>query len=132
MKRFLLVWSMILGSACGPTEENDTHHAPAISNFVYQPNTITTDTDFTIFCSVDYEDAGADIVFFDYLVHFPTGTLFEGEQLEAEGTYGVAEGTADFHTYVHVTVAGDYVEEIWLIDEKGAESNRLEATFTVR
>lgn len=130
-RRTILVLSLaLLQIACGPEPETK-NHAPVIYNFVYQPNTISAGQDYTIFCSVDYEDPDADVRLFDYSFLPPNGELYEGEALGVEGEYGVTKGTADFRTLIHVTDTGDYLEEIWLIDEKGNESNRLQGTITV-
>jgi hypothetical protein len=117
--------------ACGPPDEINTNSPPTIYNLVYQPNTITTNTDFTIFCSVDYEDKNADVKSMDFIAHFPDNTDYEGEEIELEEEYGVEKGTSHFQIYIHVTLAGLYLVDIWLIDEKRNESNRLVANFTV-
>ena len=130
-------WSLVaiavtsLLAACGPAPEENRDHAPVISNYVYQPSTIASGQSFTIFCSVDYQDPDGDITLSDFAVRFPDGSLFEGEAIELEGEYGVTAGTVDFRIYANVSALGDYLVEIWLVDERGHTSNRLPATITV-
>ena len=87
---------------------------------------------FEVDCSLNYQDPEGDIKTLDFEYTVPDLTVHQGEEIPLSGVLGVTEGKANFNIYVKVTVPGEYLVRIWLVDEKGNKSNSLEGNITAR
>jgi len=103
-------------------------HPPSISNLRYSPQTAVQSSGGTasVVATVDFADTGADIVSLRL-------TTSAGADLTVplSNLSGIKSGTATGTFIVAVDVVGKYTFQVWLLDSKGAASNRLSGGFEV-
>lgn len=103
-------------------------HPPSISNLRYSPATAYQAPGGTVTISgtVDFTDAGADIVSLRMVTSAGADLT-----VPLPAAAGFRSGTGSGALTVSVDQVGKYGFEVWLVDSRGSASNRLAGTFEV-
>lgn len=118
-----------LATACGGDDESTPPlHAPIISNLSYSPATATQQAGGTTMINgtFDFSDAGGDVAAMRITSSGGIDTTAPTPQLA-----GATDGTAIGQIVVSTDQVGKYTFEVWVVDSRGSNSNRLTGTFEV-
>jgi hypothetical protein len=132
---FLLVSGCLGGGTeVGNPESAASDRPPSISNLVYSctpsTNIETGEEEITLTGSVDFSDDDGNISHLIIDIIDSYGFQIEPITKTIEGFYGQISGTVEFTVNIDAE-PGDYIFEIYIMDEANNESNVLTGEFSI-
>ena len=121
---FLILAALL--SACG-SEDSDT--APVLSNLAHAPAALTTGQATRVVGTFDFVDPDGDIQFFWVAATPPVGDSATLGPRDAQGADGKTSGEMRFQVDLDPRLPGDYLLEVWVVDDADNASNRLQTTL---
>lgn len=106
--------------------------APIISELHSSPETLTLNQIGTLSGSIHFFDPDYDVVSIVFAVTPPQGSPQQTDPSPVSGVWGVEEGTIQWQLSVNAMAEDVWHFDIWLLDSKGNESNRLSGSFDVQ
>jgi hypothetical protein len=104
-------------------------HSPNISNLQYNPKSFPVNEVVAIFGTIDFTDAGGDVLRTEIKAYSPDGST-ETINLNTPSN-GLKAGIIYISAQVMFDVRGITTFEIQVIDSKGFRSNKLSGAFDV-
>jgi hypothetical protein len=115
---------LLCTAGCGG-EETDTE-APSISDLTYSPQTVPVGEATVVSGTFSFEDPDGDVLGALIAMTPPGGETQELPRADIPRAAGVTAADVMLQVLVNAQIAGRYEFEVWVEDEAGNESNRLE------
>jgi hypothetical protein len=123
---------LFFGGALGACEDDEAHGAaPYIDGLSYAPETLPISTVTTISGEFSFSDPDRDAGQIAFTIIGPDQNRQDIAPQEVPGLRGQSGGVVSFTLQLQPAQVGTHVFEVFLIDDYGFESNRLEGTFEV-
>lgn len=126
MKTTLLA-ALLFTSACA----SDDGTAPAITALTYAPMTATHGVALTITGTFTFDDSDGDLAELGGDVTLPDQSKMNFQTTDIRNVGDMKQGTLGFQMQVVPPTAGMYKFSLFVTDDGGNDSNRLEGTLTV-
>jgi hypothetical protein len=125
---FALV-SVVALAACGGDSDDDGV-APTIANLELSPSTVPSAKATALSGTVDMNDPDGDASLLAAEVTPPTGPKQALPRSQLQGASGVRGGKLQVALFLQPPSPGAYLIELFVVDAKGHESNRVSITVT--
>ena len=125
--RIYLAALCLVVAACGT---DDT--SPMIADLTYSPMTVTVGQQFTVSGTMTFDDPDGDLAQLGIEVTSPGGMRQTLPMADLQGTGTMTEGTLTFAITSILPAAGSYGFSLWITDDAGNQSNRLDGTLTAQ
>ena len=124
--RLLACLAITLAAAC-----SDDGTAPTISALTYTPATVTTGQQATITGSMQFDDEDGDLAKLQGDAVLPDGSKARIADASLSGLEQTT-GTLPFQLLIVPPQPGVYKFSLWLTDDSGNESNKLDGMLTAQ
>lgn len=125
MKRLAMILTFVsLFVGCG-AEDEKSGAAPEISDLVYTPKTAAVGALLTVNGTLNFEDPDGDVTQVGFRGQAPDGKWTPETLAAVQTPSAQTRGSATFAAGLLPPSAGTYRFEVWLVDDKGNESNAL-------
>lgn len=119
---------------CGDDEKTATADgaAPTIADLALTPLEVEVGKVNNLSGSLSINDPDGDVTQIGMEVTLPDGNKQSLPKTQAQGTAGVKEGQVALVLAFGPPAAGSYALDVFVVDGKGRESNRLSTTLTAK
>ena len=124
-----LAWVVLFLSIAGCGHE-DLGPVPILSDLTIENPSVAVGSPTQVTGSMSYQDGDGDVASLYIRVTTPDRQSQTIGPSPASGVSGRRAGTLGFGFALSVESAGDYVLELWVVDARDNESNRLSGTVT--
>jgi hypothetical protein len=102
--------------------------SPTISDLTSSTSTMTVGQQATVGGTLTFEDPDGDLAQLAGEIRMPDDTIHAIPNADVRGVGSLTTGTLGWQMFVVPPMAGTYTLTLWVIDEEGNESNRVETT----
>ena len=125
--KIILATALLFASACA----SDDGTPPAITALTYAPMTATHGVATTVTGTFTFDDSDGDLAELGGVVTMPDQTMMNFQTTDIRNVGGTKQGTLSFQMSFIPPAAGSYKFSLFVTDDGGNESNRLDGTLTV-
>jgi hypothetical protein len=104
---------------------------PEISALTYTPDTVTVGVASTVTGSIAFDDVDGDLSRLNVELIGPDSQLHSIPSANITALGDLKTGTLPFQMVFGPPTAGDYTFNIWISDDAGNDSNKLDGLLTV-